>query len=476
MPRPPSTSRRVEPWALAIASVLALGCRGEDLSNDCDYQGQVYFQTVEGEVTDLLSPVPDRGPYPVALQLTEEGINRLLGGAVADQDVPFAGTLPLGFATAEFEPTSDPVIELTDLPTCRRCILFNLQFNIDLYSGDNPISSGPGNVTLSIPLRLESDEAAGESTLLADYSQAKIESMFLFVYGIDSNEHEVLAGALAVLLTEQIQEQFDTVELLKIGSWQIGEGDVTLLARELFVLPEDDKLVLGMQTNLPLPADAGLDLAGPLPEGIPMETAALLSCGVITGLGAAVNTARIRPGEVVVVIGAGGVGLNAIQGARLAGAARVIAVDTNPAKLDAARDFGATDALLATDPKPWAGAKRIAGRGADAVLVTVGAIPAYDSAARYLAPGGRLVAVGMPHSGAKSAWEPVILAATGQAITGSFMGDTVLARDIPWIVDLYHQGRLKLDELISGRWTLDQINEAIADTRTGAARRNVLIF
>lgn len=260
----------MEPWALAIASVLALGCRGEDLSNDCDYQGQVYFQTVEGEVTDLLSPVPDRGPYPVALQLTEEGINRLLGGAVADQEVPFAGTLPLGFATAEFEPTSDPVIELTDLPTCRRCILFNLQFNIDLYSGDNPISSGPGNVTLSIPLRLESDEAAGESTLLADYSQAKIESMFLFVYGIDSNEHEVLAGALAVLLTEQIQEQFDTVELLKIGSWQIGEGDVTLLARELFVLPEDDKLVLGMQTNLPLPADAGLDMAGPLPAGIPM--------------------------------------------------------------------------------------------------------------------------------------------------------------------------------------------------------------
>ncbi|MCV2863566.1 Zn-dependent alcohol dehydrogenase [Defluviimonas sp. WL0075] len=214
----------------------------------------------------------------------------------------------------------------------------------------------------------------------------------------------------------------------------------------------------------------------PLPEGIPMETAALLSCGVITGLGAAVNTACIRPGEIAVVIGAGGVGLNAIQGARLAGAARVIAVDTNPAKLDAARDFGATDGILATDPKPWSAARKIAGRGADAVLVTVGAIPAYDSAARYLAPGGRLVAVGMPHSGAKSAWEPVIVAATGQSITGSFMGDTVLARDIPWIVDLYRQGRLKLDELISGRWRLDQINEAIADTRTGAARRNVLIF
>ncbi|SPH24429.1 S-(hydroxymethyl)mycothiol dehydrogenase [Defluviimonas aquaemixtae] len=214
----------------------------------------------------------------------------------------------------------------------------------------------------------------------------------------------------------------------------------------------------------------------PLPDGIPMEAASLLSCGAITGIGAAVNTARIRPGEVVVVIGAGGVGLNAIQGARLAGAARIIAVDMVPEKLDAAREFGATDGVLASEEKPWSAAKRLAGRGADAVLVTVGAIPAYDTATRYLGPGGRMVAVGMPHSGASSSYEPVILAATGQIMEGSLMGDTVLARDIPWMTDLYLQGRLKLDELISGRWSLDQINEAIADTRTGAARRNVIAF
>ncbi|MFZ1725654.1 MAG: zinc-binding dehydrogenase [Albidovulum sp.] len=214
----------------------------------------------------------------------------------------------------------------------------------------------------------------------------------------------------------------------------------------------------------------------PIPAGIPMATAALMSCGVITGLGAAVNTARIRPGEVVVVIGAGGVGLNAIQGARLAGAGRIIAVDMKPEKLDIAREFGATDGLLGSIAKPWAEAKRIAGRGADAVLVTVGAIDAYDTANRYLANGGRMVAVGMPHSGAKSAWEPVIFTYTGNAMIGSNMGDTVLARDIPWISDLYLQGRLKLDELISGRWSLDQINAAIADTRSGAARRNVIIF
>lgn len=214
----------------------------------------------------------------------------------------------------------------------------------------------------------------------------------------------------------------------------------------------------------------------PVPAEIPLDAASLLSCGVITGLGAAVNTAAIRPGEVVTVIGAGGVGLNAIQGARLAGAARIVAVDMSAEKLAAARDFGATDGVLATDPRPWAKAREIAGRGADVVLVTVGAIPAYDAAPRYLAAGGRLVAVGMPHSGQRSAWEPVILAATGQRILGSFMGGTVLARDIPWIADLCAQGRLKLGELISGRWTLDEINAAIADTRSGAARRNIVRF
>jgi Zn-dependent alcohol dehydrogenase len=82
----------------------------------------------------------------------------------------------------------------------------------------------------------------------------------------------------------------------------------------------------------------------------------------------------------------------------------------------------------------------------------------------------------MPHSGAMSTYEPVMVAAAGQGMIGSKMGDTVIKRDIPWMVDLYQQGRLKLDELISGRWTLDQINEAIADTKTGSARRNVITF
>ncbi|MFD1911673.1 Zn-dependent alcohol dehydrogenase [Halodurantibacterium flavum] len=215
----------------------------------------------------------------------------------------------------------------------------------------------------------------------------------------------------------------------------------------------------------------------PLAEDIPMDAASLLSCGVITGVGAVVNTAGVRPGQNVVVIGAGGVGLNAIQGARIAGAARIIAVDMSGEKLEAATEFGATDGILATEAEPWNAVRALTGgRGADAVFVTVGAIPAYDSAPRYLAPGGRVVMVGMPHSGAMSQYEPVMLAALGQGMIGSKMGDVVLRRDIPWMVDLYRQGRLKLDALISGRYSLDQINEAIADTRAGRARRNVIIF
>lgn len=213
-----------------------------------------------------------------------------------------------------------------------------------------------------------------------------------------------------------------------------------------------------------------------IPSDMAMDTASLLACGVITGVGSVVNAAGVRAGQDVVVIGAGGVGLNAIQGARIAGARRIVAVDINEAKLADAREFGATDTVLATGDKPWRAAKAAMGRGADAVLVTVGAERAYDDAPRYLAGGGKLIMVGMPATGARSHYEATSFAAAGQSMIGALMGDAVIKRDIPWMIDLYHQGRLKLDELISNRWRLDQINEAIADTRTGTVRRNVILL
>ena len=214
-----------------------------------------------------------------------------------------------------------------------------------------------------------------------------------------------------------------------------------------------------------------------IPANLNKEAAALISCGVITGVGAAVNAAGLRAGQDVVVIGAGGVGLNAIQGAHIAGARRIVAVDMTEEKLEIAKEFGATDGVLGTLKSPWKAAfKALGGKGADVVLVTVGAIPAYEQALRYLGYGGKAVMIDMPHSGQKASYEPVIMAAVGQGMIGSKMGDVVIQRDIPWMVDLYEQGRLKLDELISGRWSLEQINEAIADTKTGSAKRNVILF
>jgi len=132
--------------------------------------------------------------------------------------------------------------------------------------------------------------------------------------------------------------------------------------------------------------------------------------------------------------------------------------------------------ILADTEKPWNKLHDLIGRGADAVFVTVGATPIYNSAPRYLAPGGQVVMVGMPPSGSTSSYAPEILASLGQKLIGTKMGDTVLARDIPWLCDLYMQGRLKLDTLISNRWSLNEINDAIADTKAGKARRNIIVF
>ncbi len=214
-----------------------------------------------------------------------------------------------------------------------------------------------------------------------------------------------------------------------------------------------------------------------IPEDLGMDVASLLSCGVITGLGAVTNTARARPGSTVAVIGAGGVGLNAIQGAALSGCVTIIALDLEDEKLDGAMEFGATHAIKATDADVVNKVKAATGgRGVDYVFVTVGAIKAFETATDYLAPRGEVIMVGMPPSGQFASYEPVMITALSQSIKGSLMGETVLKRDIPWLIEQYKQGRLMLDELISNRYSLDQINEAIVDTKAGKSRRNVIIF
>ena len=193
--------------------------------------------------------------------------------------------------------------------------------------------------------------------------------------------------------------------------------------------------------------------------------------------GAVVNTGQVPPGSSVAVIGTGGVGLNSVQGARIAGADPVIAVDLSDMKLDAARRFGATHAVNPTSQDAVQTVRALTGgRGADTVIVTVGAKPAFDLAFGLLGRGGTAVLVGMPPSGVKAEIDPSAIASANHRILGCKMGSVRIATDIPHLVGLYRDGRLLLDELISGRYGLDDINIAIAEVKRGEALRNVIVF
>jgi S-(hydroxymethyl)glutathione dehydrogenase/alcohol dehydrogenase len=214
-----------------------------------------------------------------------------------------------------------------------------------------------------------------------------------------------------------------------------------------------------------------------IPKDVPFASASLLACGVITGYGAVVNTAKVRPGHHVAVVGCGGVGLNSVQGAAIAGASTIVAIDLAEDKLEAAKRFGATHAV---NPKKDDAAKAIKaltqGRGVDFVFVTVGAKAAFDRAFDYITKNGTVVIVGMPPSGVMAEYDPGTVAAWNQKIIGSKMGETTVATDIPELVELYRAGRLKLDELVTARYPLERINEAIADVNAGKALRNVIVF
>lgn len=210
---------------------------------------------------------------------------------------------------------------------------------------------------------------------------------------------------------------------------------------------------------------------------IPMASASLLACGVITGYGAVVNGAKVTPGSSVVVIGAGGVGLNSIQGAALSGANPVIAVDLLENKLVSAKAFGATHTVNPTaDDLAETVRALTSGRGADYVFVTVGSERVMSGSVDLLRAGGTAVLVGMPAVGAKMIFEAVNVAAAEQKIMGSKMGSTRLQVDLPKLMALYQDGRLKLDELVTKTYPLEQINEAIDSVKRGEALRNVILF
>ena len=211
--------------------------------------------------------------------------------------------------------------------------------------------------------------------------------------------------------------------------------------------------------------------AVPVPRHLPAASLSVLGCAVLTGVGAAERAGAVGPGDTVVVIGSGGVGLNAIQGAVIAGAERVIAIDVADEKLAAARLFGATAAVNARTADPAAAVE-----AADVVIATAGSARAVEQGLALLRRGGTLVVVGMPASGEEARFDPTQLAHDGMRIVGTKMGSARPADDIPRLVALYEDGRLKLDELVTATYPLDRINEAADAMRRGEAIRNVIVF
>ena len=208
---------------------------------------------------------------------------------------------------------------------------------------------------------------------------------------------------------------------------------------------------------------------------LPFDRAALLGCAVTTGLGAVFRTARVRAGSAVAVIGCGGVGLNAIQGAALAGAARVIAVDQVPAKLDLAAQFGATDLVNAADGDAVARVRELTGDGVDYSFEAIGLKPTTEQAFAMLRPGGTTVVVGMIPLGT-SIEIPGVDFMYEKKLVGSLMGSNNFRTDMPRYAQMYMQGRLKLDELVSARLSLEDVNKAFDEMQRGSVARSVLVF
>ena len=214
----------------------------------------------------------------------------------------------------------------------------------------------------------------------------------------------------------------------------------------------------------------------PIRRDVPLEVAALVGCAVSTGVGAAIYTADVRPGQGVVVYGAGGVGLNIIQGAKLAGADPIIAVDTNSTKMEIAREFGATHTLYSDDSAVARIHKLTGGLGADHAFESVGLTALQETAFEAIREGGMLTLVGIAPAESLTSLPGAKITRTEKVIRGSFYGSVSPRRDFPMFLELYKSGKLMLDELVTRRYRLDEINEAYADMLTGDVARGVIVF
>ncbi len=209
-------------------------------------------------------------------------------------------------------------------------------------------------------------------------------------------------------------------------------------------------------------------------DDIPLDDAAIFGCAVMTGAGAVLNTAGIKAGEEVAIVGLGGVGMNALFGAVAAGAERIIAIDTNPKKLEMAKQWGATDVFLAGNDDCAAAVRDATDGGVDKVVETAGSIPAMQLALAITARGGETISAGLPNIRAEVSYLHASLVSEERSIRGSYMGSCVPERDLPRLLGLYRRGKLPVDKLKTSHITFDQINEGFDLLSDGAVLRQML--
>ncbi len=210
---------------------------------------------------------------------------------------------------------------------------------------------------------------------------------------------------------------------------------------------------------------------------IPLDRAALVGCAVTTGVGAVFNTARVEPGSSVAVFGCGGVGLNVVQGAAIAGAGRIIAIDTLQAKLEMAKRFGATDTLLPSkDEDISKSLKKMTTGGPDYAFECVGSGALAEAAYRSIRRGGKAVIVGVARPTESTSFKPMTMVFEEKTLQGSYFGSCVPRVDFPRMLQLYMAGKLKLDELITQRYSIAQAPQAFADLESGKNARGVIVF
>jgi S-(hydroxymethyl)glutathione dehydrogenase/alcohol dehydrogenase len=210
-------------------------------------------------------------------------------------------------------------------------------------------------------------------------------------------------------------------------------------------------------------------------DDIPLDRAALLGCAVMTGVGAALNTAKVTPGSTVAVFGAGGIGISIIQGARIAGAKQIIAIDLLDSKLETAKKFGATDTLNPKDIDVVRTVRRMSGGGVDFAFEAVGNTKLVEQAFYALAPHGTATMVGAPPAGQKLEVNPGHFFQE-KKIQGCYMGSTRFQIDAPNFLEFYRQGRLNLDDMVSRTMPLDDVNESFRAMEAGEVTRSVLTF